>query len=434
MASESTHYGRRFFLHIMNREIQDHIQIEFSVQRHRETMPSVHTEDNAKIGHPIERFMPVAACKKTTRLKGDIDATKISDGDVSRILCLQTKSKHHSLRLHAPWSPEAPLSLSLEPLKIFNPFDLASSPTSSPRSVGIQRTLLDPKPMIELLHPAEDGTLTMRDVDHQLHRVQIQLAPRNEFIAKILEFCLFILPGWTGDWMLAVWWSRYQACQGTEQREWSALVETIFTVALVLDDGGSGRRKKSELSSISSTSVSARASRGPGRDAFSLMLKLEAAWHGSNTLSSPAWAWTLPNPEKMHTVARPSTNRHIISAREFVKSKPGQECIALLQSNPALTRLALTRLLVGLHLLREERKLDITTQDSTETVTRNLAPVLGQLGRWMGWEEWDWKHGHYFAVETPTNISYGFEDGMEPPLLLSHTVSNANQHPFLASN
>jgi anaphase-promoting complex subunit 1 len=395
----------------MNREIRDHIQIEFSVQRHHETTPLVNRGQNVKSNHTLERILPIAACKKVIRLKGDVDATKIVDGDVSRILCLQDKTRHHSLRLHAPWSPESPFSLSLEPLQVYNPFGLATSPTSSPRSVGIQRTLLDPKPMVELLYPAQDGTLTMRDVDGQLHRVRIQLAPRNEFIAKILELCLFVLPGWTGDWMLAVWWSRYQACLDTEQREWGAFVETVFTIALALDEGG-GKRRKSEINSSAETNVPARAPRGLGRESFSLMLELEASWPGSNGLTSPAWAWT-PSSKKqqdMTTKARLPPSRHILTTRDFVKSKAGQECVAPLRSNQDLTRLMLSRLLVALHLFREERKLDIMTQDSTETVARQLAPVLAQLGRWMGWSSWDWKHGHYFGNEMPIDMTYGFED------------------------
>jgi anaphase-promoting complex subunit 1 len=416
MASEPTYYGRRFFLHIMNREIRDHIQIEFSVQHHRDTLPLVSHDRNGKGKQARERILPIAACKKIIRLKGDIDATKISDGDISRILCLQDKTRHHSLRLHVPWIPESPFGLSLEPLKIFNPFGLALTPTSSPRSVGMQRTLLDPKPMVELLYPAQDGTLTLRDADRQLHRIRIQLAPRNEFIAKVLELCLFVLPGWTGDWILAVWWSRYQSCNGNEQREWNAFVQTLFIVALALDEG-SGKRRKSDISSSAETSVSARASRGPGRDAFSLMLELEASWPDTKSLTSPAWAWTTPNqrPEEVATKTRLPTNRHIMAAREFVKSKEGQECIAPLHSSQDLIRLALSRLLIALHLLREERKLDIMTQDSTETVNRQLAPVLAQLGRWMGWYSWDWKHGHYFGLEMQNDMAYGFEDGKCSP-------------------
>jgi anaphase-promoting complex subunit 1 len=416
MASETTHYGRRFFLHIMNRETKDHIQVEYSIQRHRETAPPPRPDDNTKNNHVVERFVPIAACKKITRLKGDIDATKISEEGVSRILCLQDKANRHPLRLHAPWSPESPFGLSLESLKIFNPFGLASTPTSSPRSVGIQRTLLEPKPMAEILYPALDGTFTLRDVDHQLHRVQIQLGPRNEFIAKFLELCLFALPGWTGEWMLTVWWSRCKACEGTEQKEWNALVETIFTVAIALDDG-MGKRRKSELNPSSNTGSSASSSKGPGRDAFSLMLELEAAKPGINSLFSPAWAWALSSPMKEEEIhkSRSPTNKHITAAREFVRSKAGQECVASLLSNQDMARLMLTRLIISLHLLREERKLDIMTQDSNETVTRHVAPVLAQLGRWMGWDLWDWKHGHYFGIEGPINTSYGFEDGKTDP-------------------
>jgi anaphase-promoting complex subunit 1 len=411
MSSERSHYGRRFFIHIMNRDIQNHIQIEFSVQRYRETTPTTNSGDLSKSGHLFDRFVPLAACKKVTRLPGDIDATKISDGTVSRILCLRDKAKENALRLHAPWSPESPFSISYEALKVFNPFNIAPSPSTSPRAVGKQRTVLDPKPMVELLYPGPNCVFTLRDEDRQMHRVQVLLAPRNEYIAKILDLTLFVLPGWTGDWLLAVWWSRYQACHGVEQKEWNAFVESAFIMALALDER-SGRPRKSEVNVSAGTSVASRVSRGSGFDPTLLMQELEGSWPGAKSTSGSAWAWAAEKPDQGKDLnPRSPTNRHILAARDFVKSKAGLECIAPLRANQDLARLALSRLLIALHLYREERKLDVTTHQSAGSLNELLAPVLAQLGRWMEWEGWDWKGGHYFGFEAAGVADYGYEDG-----------------------
>lgn len=49
-----------------------------------------------------------------------------------------------------------------------------------------------------------------------------------------------------------------------------------------------------------------------------------------------------------------------------------------------LRKTGLAMLLVALHLVREEWKLDVTM----EGAGRRLCPVLRQLATWLGWSEW----------------------------------------------
>src|ERR1700761_35324 len=118
MAAEPGHYGRRFFLHIMNRDTKDLVQVEYAVHRGKE-MPSLSTLYGApNLSAAIARVVPIAICKKVSRFKGHSDAMKISDDRISRIICLEENDGRSSLRLYAPWSPESTHYLSLHRLRI----------------------------------------------------------------------------------------------------------------------------------------------------------------------------------------------------------------------------------------------------------------------------------------------------------------------------
>ena len=44
--------------------------------------------------------------------------------------------------------------------------------------------------------------------------------------------------------------------------------------------------------------------------------------------------------------------------------------------------------MAGLHLLREEQKLDIASADSLDAGVASLTPILAQMCRWLGWAKW----------------------------------------------
>ena len=70
----------------------------------------------------------------------------------------------------------------------------------------------------------------------------------------------------------------------------------------------------------------------------------------------------------------------------------------------------LAKLLFALHLLREEEKLDIASEEVCNTVSGSLGPVLAQIGHWMGWDSWSGKPGAFFSLEDPVMGQYLFDD------------------------
>jgi anaphase-promoting complex subunit 1 len=63
-----------------------------------------------------------------------------------------------------------------------------------------------------------------------------------------------------------------------------------------------------------------------------------------------------------------------------------------------------------LHLLREERKLDILAVDLFNAECGNLAPVLAQLGHWLQWTSWDWRKGGYYDLDGGSTEDWIYEE------------------------
>ena len=122
----------------MNKEAKERGQIELSIQDGSRPWPGS-SNRNMLTGQELATML-VATAKKVIRLKGQTDAFKIQDGDMSRVLCLRNKGSESALQLYAPWSPETAYTISLDRLRIFSPFDVGTVPTSPPRVVAGRRS------------------------------------------------------------------------------------------------------------------------------------------------------------------------------------------------------------------------------------------------------------------------------------------------------
>jgi anaphase-promoting complex subunit 1 len=391
----------------MNREAKEHIQIELSVQNHRRPWADP-SSGSVPSSRPDLATMPVAIAKKVVRLKGQSDALKIQDGRIARVLCLRNRGVESTLQLYAPWSPETAYTVSLDRLRIFNPYDAGLVPSSSPRTVGKQRTLLETKALTQISNSGPHGIVSLRDIDGKLHQIQLQLSPRNDTLARLLRVLLFVMPSWLGDYFLCIWWNRYMATHEDVRNEWHAFALAIFSIALALDEGATGRRKSEVQNPKSSPSKSRKVSVS-SLEAFEHMLQCEVTWGDNAVPHYSGWSWT--NRTTTSGMKAPSSVAALVSeARDFVRSKVGQDVSSPLRASPELVRLALSRILASLHLFREELKFDNSTEarDILTIGSIDLGIVIAQLGRWMSWTSWDWKDGHYYAAECPSHS--GFDD------------------------
>ena len=424
---ESGYRGRRFFLQISNPVARECIQVEFSV-RLRKPPNDGSMEDTQDLSAQKSRRIPVPSVRSRNRTSGVIDILKISDENQSRMVYLKDgEAGRPSAWLFAPWSVDSDLRIPLSRLRIYNPFDVATDSGSSPRVVGAKRTLTAPKLLERLENPGPNATLDIVSSDGQNHQIQVQLQFRNEVVSKIIELCRFILPFSVGERLQMIWWNRCHAYGKLVHKEWHALAVSLLSLVLSLEDDRKSRRShRRQTASISSSSRTA------SDDPSALATKLESSWSGQSTQNLSSWSWVLDSstfsnqsPKAAPFTASPGRRReksakhlhtgndhfalgHIAVAREFVKSPDGKEFTGPLRSQFHALARALPKLLVSLHLVREELKLNSVSHSFSDA--NMLALVISQYGRWFGWTEWDWKENKYYHLEL-SSTAHNLEDG-----------------------
>ncbi|KAJ5819722.1 hypothetical protein N7474_005313 [Penicillium riverlandense] len=376
-----------------------------------------------------------------------LDARKVFDGDISRILTLSVSDNgQRELSLQTPWGSPTKIDIPL-PLQIYEPHGISATKIlSRPRESGVNRVLADPGVVfIELDHDCSRGKIDLVDSDRQRHRLQVQMEPRNDLVKKILRVCKFVLRDSekAGDGMLVAWWEVYKWLQGREEitndLEWTAMVVVLFSLAIPFivhaqpqTPAKRTRRKKGLLRSSSGSYVDL--------ESWEAMLDLES---GSSGVVAPwmmdsSWGWIVEQdaiedlaardasrtPKAEQPNASRSTYRHnsyllrcISLSREFLQSPRGFKATGregYLPISEAFSentrRTSLCTLLVGLHLLREEQKLSTGDFEEAQRPLGLLAPVLAQIGGWLGWSSWKWTEDAYFGTEMASMERWQFED------------------------
>lgn len=415
-----------------------------------------------------------------TRRSGVIDACKLGDDLCSRILILEkTSDGGGQLSLEAPWT--SPLKIDLpSKLALHNLYQITSdSSLRQSREGGFRRVLSQgPQFLVALQNGNSNGRVDVVDSDDTKHRIEVQLVPQSHLIRKLIRVSEAVLPASELDeesvlrgWWDTMSWLRTNA-EGDANTEWTAMVVLLFSMAVAfLPDrrASAASRQKGRTSGLLRSSSGANSN----LESWENMLVQEArssstspAWlHGS------AWAWiaeenarSQTSPSKRSNSLRTSLSAattpvpipkkssymlHCISlARDFVKSSVGQEANGnhgylptASSRDPEVRRIALASIIVGIHLLREEMKLDIL---ATETL-HQLTPILAQIGTWLGWESWNCKDSSYFMLESIDMTNWVFEEStmtglkfpvepFQPPSILHFiemTRLGANPQPMI---
>ena len=439
--------------------VKFHVQLE----RHNEASRKGGRRESGKTTAPRDtslRYVPYFV--DVTRPSGDIDAIRVADGDLSRILVLkETDDGVGELSLESPWSPVFKVKLPAN-LAIFNPFQVGDiNLPSRRREGGFKRVLSQgPAPLIGFDNDTFAGKVNVADKDGKRHRLTIRLKPRDHVVAKALDIFRFILPRDVhgGEAIVVAFWAVTEWLRQEEpsyaENEWATLVIVLFLlrVPFMQRRGGTpsnlpAKRKRALLRS-SSSGVGGHSSAD-----FDEMMRVASHRHGPSPewLRSPSWNWIIdkdqvdPNQSPMHSsqfglgiTKSPSRSNPLSSqppallkkdeflvsclelAVRFARTAPGVEAIGdrgylpTASCQPATIRsTAIPTVLVGLHLFREELKLDIATAEASRAGVRGLAPVLAQLGQWLGWQLWGWGRKSYYTTEDVEMQRWSFDDGME---------------------
>ena len=419
------------------------------VQRHRRA--SNHSTGHNK-GSVKESETFVVDAKNIQQGTDILDACKIVDGGTTRMLLLMKGVDGiGSLTLQAPWSSHIMLDLPRK-FMMFDPFTAVPFNLSTKRREGgLRRVISDMSTdFIAFQYPTYNGQVDLLDKDHKRHRVEIQLEPRHRAVKDILNVCNAILhtAGHPSESFLISWWHVLRWLNSKSDvetdTEWTALVVSLFTLAVQFVEEThtrtpvkESRRSAKLLRSSSSSSIDLQN--------WDSMQEQETASGGTNStwMAGEGWRWILdqgPNqipehasagrkpksaPSVSNTGSRlPTTggkNPFIIRcsslARRFLHSQQGREASgpegylpSIIGKDSQSRQTSLGALVIGLHLYREEQKLDNSTAEGLHTSAMNLTPVLAQIGCWLGWRSWTWKEDGYYQSEMADMEQWLFED------------------------
>ncbi|KAL4805434.1 negative regulator of mitosis [Aspergillus unguis] len=379
---------------------------------------------------------------------GIMDVCKLVDGGLSRIVTLSaTDAGNRIIHLQSLWNE--PLAIGLPENLMLHENNALSSimNVNLPREGGMKRVVADSSIiMTGLDHAAVDGRFDVVDSAKRRHKLQLRLEPTNALVRKAFSTCRFALCGYfpdkVADGFLMGWWETMQWLSERESAEndleWTALVISLFAQAIPFIEsdatGGTARqsrRKRGLLRSSSGSYVD--------RENWESMLDRESGSAGvaAPWMNTASWSWIVEQdaedektsqerksvkadqPSSSLTTCRKNTylTRCAALTREFLKSPWGIAAVGAeghlrkaLANIEHSTHTPLCTILVALHLLREEQKLAASDEEQSHRALGLLAPVLAQLGGWLGWPSWGWKEGSYYGMEIASISRWQFED------------------------
>ncbi|KAH8687123.1 hypothetical protein BGZ60DRAFT_558446 [Tricladium varicosporioides] len=359
------------------------------------------------------------------RAKGVIDACRLDDGQVSRILVLtETADGYGELSLQAPWSVLVKIPLPGK-FAISNIRNLGHNATPrAKREGGFKRVLSQgPRALRGLRNPKPHGFVDLLDDEGKLHQLQIMLEPRNPHVSKVLEVCRAVLPGTGGgDGLLVGWWGvmqwlRLESIEAVDA-EWTALIIVLFSTVFGLSDNQRPSQSKTHVKRKSRGFL--RSSSGAQSDLESWQnMKSQESFNGNPMpawADNSAWKWLAedentnfgkdsdPISPLFSAEGRDETDflqRHVKLTRDFARSTAGHMIISSTlptsgNRDTGKRKTAIADIIIGLHLLREEQKLDTMIADSFNTGVSSLMPVISQMVKWLCWPTWI---GHYDVEE-----------------------------------
>ncbi|KAI3325610.1 hypothetical protein HD806DRAFT_490767 [Xylariaceae sp. AK1471] len=358
-----------------------------------------------------EPSKPVLTFGQLKKAHNVIDSCKIVDGSISMILMLsQASDGQRQLSVQAPWSPFAPITLPNK-LSLANMRTLAYRGSLVNREVGIRRAITPVRGEVAgMRHPKLRGLVDVLDGDNlQLHQLRIQLEPVSPQVRKVLEVLRSILPAPFTEHLIAGWWDIivWLRDQGAEvdDIEWSGIVIQILMMYLALgvriksDTHNQPPRKRSRSSLRSSSGARVDLA---DWDAMGNLETTGSLTHPSWMEMNP-WQWMMeeddsPQPLFQSGLDTDETDFLISQTKRAVAymsshrtdSMGGpQEYLPTATSVDEQTRFGhAQKIFMGLHLLLEEQKLNITIPCTTSPGLIDLRAILLQIAKWMRWSQW----------------------------------------------
>jgi anaphase-promoting complex subunit 1 len=433
------------YLYISHASLANPLECELSVTRKRLSPSASASQPQSVSAAP--RYACVPRFIDARPLEGTLDIVKLRDGHVERVALLTSPDpREPCLTLTAGWGNHLPLKLSLGQMKLFDPYSILQQQHTR-ATAGLHRTITAVTPLQHIVSPGPGGRLEVVDGGHRRHGMELRMSPSDGFVAELFRVLSVVLPNYTGDFLLEIWWSIRKTMSGEEAHEqhtfdWHAFVATIFTLAIPFVDDKPRKANTQVKTSQRRSSGRPHSQAKPDEaiddedSSWRLMCQRQASQSQTKSWSSSPWTWALQASSASTAMSPPSrrSSAHhsptiaqkisvkddaivscIAIARKFVQSPIGKATDdhwrrLSLSERQDLRIASLSEVAVTIHLFREERKLDALCQDFAGTQPRNLAPVLAQLGHWLRWDAWSWRAGDFFDLNGGSKNDWEYED------------------------
>ena len=436
--STNAKMGHGINLYILDRTTQELVIVDLTLNR--TPFRSLISGKAVRRQVEEERYVLVPESDGVRRFNGYQDIDKIRSSSATNILSLTKGRLETELRLHHHYSFEHPFRLTVDTFKLFNPFSLAPTLSPSRREAGLKRTI-KPKQVQCLRHAHFGGFVDLMDSDHTYHKLQVGLQPCSDTWDKVLEICQCVLPTDEAETLRLFWCAAHQWL--TENAPYVMDIEsTAICVTLFSMFAG-----VMEFQRALPDHLQARSSRVSGYrqelsqttsktdDQWALMLVSEFRHSKVGGWNETAWSWavdgvedppiSLRSPAKStRAAALASTNQSLflVEALDLAQTFLAEDLWAKGAAarvgwigpfnDSQLRRRILSNgnVVQALHLLREESKLDVLMRENADGHIKLLAPMIAQMGHWLGWHSWDWRTGNYYELEGARSSEWRFDN------------------------
>lgn len=293
----------------------------------------------------------------------------------------------------------------LMPYRVYSPFDTFSLHKTIDIDVGRNRTLRKPDNLVDLAQAGTDGSFDEVDQSGVHHRRRLQLRPEDPSIDSLLDVCQAVLPSQQGGKIRQIWCTtQARLAQHPESLVGTAVIlESVAFTATVLVFVV----RLLDAKARAALNVS-RLAAGKQKAAENKALQLHRCQQEALLSSRSAWSWmevSRPNSSQLTSVP-PNSQSQLDRRKEQlmpIATSLADELAAAdedrLSPDEAASsaKLCAIRLMLGLHIFREEQKLSALS--ATNPLVRMLAPVIAQMGTWLGLSAWSSGPGSYYCFE-----------------------------------
>ncbi|KAK3718673.1 Anaphase-promoting complex subunit 1 [Vermiconidia calcicola] len=299
------------------------------------------------------------------------------------------------------------------PYRMYNALAMYSIEASVDRDIGRNRVLEDPdRSGLSLVNAGSNGRYDERTSDGVHHRRQLQLRPKDDFVGRLLEVCQSVLPSRHSKAIPTLWCLAHafllerpdQMERTTASTDWVAFATTVFVLVINMIDERA--RAALRVSSVAVSKTSAKPSS-----------QLRQRQHGRQSMQKSTWSWmdedrqrsgkaSTTSPRGPSKASKGKDQLATIAAALAVELQQSAAPWASSHESLALSSSDAMRLIIGLHIFREEQKL--CTLSSNGQDSNLLALVVAQLGTWYSLIPWSHETGQYYELEGASEERWSF--------------------------